>query len=159
MWRTADTNDDACCHVGILLCWCIVVLVYCCVGLLLDEELSCWCIVVLVYCGVGVLSCWCIVALVYCCVGVLSCWCMIITNAVAAIAIILASAVTAAIFIAAATTTIAQRHRPQRSHCSGCCHHPPLRHSNQMAMAWAMVTEAMAMAMRVVNKQWQLWQW
>ena len=53
--RSADTNDDACCHVGILLCWCIVMLVYFCVGVL-----SCWCIVVLVYCCVGVLSCWCI---------------------------------------------------------------------------------------------------
>jgi hypothetical protein len=54
------------------LCWCIVVLVYCCVGLLL-----CWCIVVLVYCCVGVLSCfgvlscWCIVLSVYCHVGLL----------------------------------------------------------------------------------------
>jgi hypothetical protein len=37
------------CHVGVLLCWCIVVLVYCCVGVL-----SCWFIVVLVYCSVGV---------------------------------------------------------------------------------------------------------
>jgi hypothetical protein len=60
------------------LCWCIVVLVYCCVGALL-----CWCIVVLVYSCVGVLSCWCIVVLVYCCVGdcrvsVLSCWCIVV---------------------------------------------------------------------------------
>ncbi len=55
-WRTADTNDDACCHVGILLCWCIVVLVHCCVGVL-----SCWCFAVLVYCCVGVLLCWCVV--------------------------------------------------------------------------------------------------
>ncbi len=43
------------CCVGILLCWCIVVLVYvmlvyCCVGVLLP-----WCIVVLVYYRVGVL--------------------------------------------------------------------------------------------------------
>ncbi len=75
----------------------------------------------------------------------------IVTNAVAAAAVILASAVAAAVFIAAAATTIAQRRRPQRSHCSGCRHHPPLRHGNQMAMAWAMATEAMATATRVVD--------
>ncbi len=56
-----------------VLCWCIVVLVYCCVGILL-----CWCIVVLMHCHVGVLSCWCIAVLVYCCVGVLSCWCIVV---------------------------------------------------------------------------------
>jgi hypothetical protein len=67
------------CHVGILSCWCIVVLMYCCV-----DVLSCWCIVMLVYCGNGVLLCfcfllcWCIAMLVYCCVGVLSCWCIIV---------------------------------------------------------------------------------
>jgi hypothetical protein len=49
----------------------IVVLVYCCVGVL-----SCSCIAVLAYCCVGVLSCWCIVMLVYCHVGVLSCCCI-----------------------------------------------------------------------------------
>jgi hypothetical protein len=48
---------------------------------------------------------------------------VIVTNAAAAI---LASAVMSAIFIAAAAITIAQCHHPQHSHCSGCCHHPPL---------------------------------
>ncbi len=86
--RTADTYDDACCHVGILSCWCIVVLVNCRVGVLLCwcifmlvychvGVLSCWCIVVLVYWRVDVLLCWCIVVLVYCRVGVLSCWCIV----------------------------------------------------------------------------------
>jgi hypothetical protein len=74
----------------------------------------------------------------------------IITNAVATIAVSLASAVTAAIFIAAAATTIAQCHCPHCSHYSGCCHRPPLHHRNQTAIAWAMATEAMAMATRVV---------
>jgi hypothetical protein len=78
----------------------------------------------------------------------------IITNAVAAVAVILASAVAAAIFITAAATTIAQRCCPQRSHCSGCHHHPPLWHSNQTAMAWAIAVEAMATTMRVVGEQW-----
>ncbi len=167
LWRTADINDDACCHVGILSCWCIVMLVYCCVGVLSCwcivvlvyfhvGVLSCWCIVVLVYCHVGVLSCWFIVVLVYCCVGVLLCWCMIVTNAIAAVAIVLASAVVASVFIATATTTIAQRHCPQHSHYSGCRHHPPLQHSNRTGMAWAMAMEAMATAMRVVDKQWWL---
>jgi hypothetical protein len=55
------------CRVGVLSCWCIVMLV----------VLSCWCIVVLVYCPVGALLCWCIVVLVYCRVGVLSCWCIV----------------------------------------------------------------------------------
>jgi hypothetical protein len=50
--RTSDTNDDACRHVGVLSCWCIVVVMYCHVGVL-----SCWCIVMLVYSRVGVLSC------------------------------------------------------------------------------------------------------
>jgi hypothetical protein len=50
----------------------------------------------------------------------------IITNAVAAVAIVLASAVMAAVFIAAAATAIAQHRCPQRSHCSGYRHHPPL---------------------------------
>jgi hypothetical protein len=59
----------------------------------------------------------------------------------------------------AAATTIAQRHCPQCSHCSGYCHHPPLQHCNQTAMVWVMATEAMAMATRVVGKQWQDWQW
>jgi hypothetical protein len=58
-----------------------------------------------------------------------------------AIAVVLASAVATAVLNAAAATTIAQCHCPQRSHCSGCCHHPPLQHRNQMAMAWAMATE------------------
>ncbi len=55
------------CCVGVLSCWCIVLLVYCCVGVL-----SCWCtvvlwcIVILVYCRVGILSCWFIVVLIYC---------------------------------------------------------------------------------------------
>jgi hypothetical protein len=84
---------------------------------------------------------------------------VIVTNAIAAVAVVLASAVMAAIFIAAAATTIAQRCCPQRSHCSSYRHHPPLWHSNQMAMAWVMATEAMATTMRVVDKGWQLWQW
>jgi hypothetical protein len=67
----------------------------------------------------------------------------IVTNAVAAIAIVLASAVAAAIFIAAAAITIAQRR------ISGCRHCPPLQHRNQMAIAWAMAKEAMAMETRV----------
>jgi hypothetical protein len=50
----------------------------------------------------------------------------IITNAIAAVAVVLASAVPATTVIAAANTMIAQRCCPQRSHCSGCCHHPPL---------------------------------
>jgi lysylphosphatidylglycerol synthetase-like protein (DUF2156 family) len=54
----------------------------------------------------------------------------IVINNVGTVAVILASAVVAAVFIAAATTTIAQFCYPQRSHCSNCCHHPPLRHSN-----------------------------
>jgi hypothetical protein len=65
------------CHVGVLWCWCIVVLVYCCVGYCRGGALLCWCIVVLVYCRVSVLSCWCIVVLVYCHVSVLSCWCIV----------------------------------------------------------------------------------
>ncbi len=40
----------------------------------------------------------------------------IVTNAVAAVAVVLAYAVVADILNAAAATTIAQRHRPQRSH-------------------------------------------
>jgi hypothetical protein len=51
---------------------------------------------------------------------------VIVTNTIAPIAFILASAVAAALFITAADTTIAQCHCPQHSHCSGCCHHPPL---------------------------------
>jgi hypothetical protein len=78
----------------------------------------------------------------------------IVTNAVGTVAVVLASAVVAAVFIAAAATTIAQCRRPQRSHCSGCHHHPPLRHSNRTAMVWAMATEAMAMATRVVDERW-----
>jgi hypothetical protein len=62
----------------------------------------------------------------------------IIINPVAAIAVVLTSAVNAAVFIAAATTTIAQHC------CSGCLHCPPLWHRNQMAIAWAMAMEAMA---------------
>jgi hypothetical protein len=58
----------------------IVMLVYCCVGVLLCWCVVFWCIVVLVYCHVGVLSCWCIALLVYCCVGVLSCWCTVHDN-------------------------------------------------------------------------------
>jgi hypothetical protein len=81
----------------------------------------------------------------------------IVTNAFAAITIVLASAVAAAVFIAATNPTIPQRCCPQRSHCSGCCHHPPLQHCNQTAMAWVMVTEAMAMATRVAGKGWQQW--
>jgi hypothetical protein len=76
--RTADTNDDTCCHVGILSHWCIVVLVYCCVGYCCVGVLLCWSIVMFVYCRVGVLSCCCIVVLVYCCVSVLSCWCIVL---------------------------------------------------------------------------------
>ncbi len=80
---------------------------------------------------------------------------VIVINAIATVAVILASAVVEAVFIAAAATTITQCCRPQRSHCSGCCHHPPLGHSNQMAMAWVMVwgmvMEAMATATRVVG--------
>jgi hypothetical protein len=86
----------------------------------------------------------------------------IVTNAVAVAAaatIVLASAKTAAILIAAAATTIAQRHRPQCSHCSGCHHHPPLQNRNQTAMVWAMAMEAIAMATRVAGEQWQHWQW
>jgi hypothetical protein len=64
----------------------------------------------------------------------------LITNAVATVAVVLTSAVAAAIFIAAATTTITQRHCPQRSHCSGCQQRPPLQHHNQTAIAWAMAT-------------------
>jgi hypothetical protein len=71
----------------------------------------------------------------------------IVTNAVAAIAVVLASAVTAAVIIAAAATTITQCHCPQCSHCSGFCHHPPLQHYNQMAMVWAMAMKAMATLM------------
>ncbi len=74
----------------------------------------------------------------------------IVTNAIATIAVVLASAVAAAVFIAAAATTIAKRCRPQRSHCSGCCHHPSLQHSNQKMMVWAMANEAMATGTRVV---------
>jgi hypothetical protein len=65
----------------------------------------------------------------------------IVTNAGAVVAIVPASAVAAAIFIAAATTTIAQHRCPQHSHCSGCCHDPPLQHSNRMAVAWVMALE------------------
>jgi hypothetical protein len=54
----------------------------------------------------------------------------IVINAIGTVAVVLASAVVAAIFIAAATTTISQCRRPQLSHCSGCHHHPPLQHSN-----------------------------
>jgi hypothetical protein len=50
----------------------------------------------------------------------------IVTNAVAAVATVLAFAVMAAVFFAAAATTITQRHCPQHSNCSGCCHHPSL---------------------------------
>jgi hypothetical protein len=50
----------------------------------------------------------------------------IVTNAVAAVALFLASTVTAAVFIAAAATTIAQHCCPHRSHCSGHRHHQPL---------------------------------
>jgi hypothetical protein len=81
----------------------------------------------------------------------------IVTYAIAAIAAILASAVVEVIFIAAATTTVAQCCCPQCSHCSSCHHHPPLQHRNQMAMAWAIATEAIAMATRVVGEQWQQW--
>ncbi len=59
-------------RVGILLWWRIVVLVYCRVGVLLY-----WCIVVLVYCCVGVLSCLCIIVFVCCRLGILSCWCIV----------------------------------------------------------------------------------
>jgi hypothetical protein len=78
----------------------------------------------------------------------------IVTNAVGTVAVVLASTVVAAIFIAAAITTIAQCHRPQLSHCSGCRHHPPLQHTNQTAMVWTVATEVMAMATRVVDEQW-----
>jgi hypothetical protein len=83
----------------------------------------------------------------------------VVTNAVAAVAIVLASAVAAAIFIPAADTTIAQRCCPQRSHCSGCPHNPSLRRHNQTAMVWAMATEVVATVTRAVGKQLQQWQW
>jgi hypothetical protein len=83
----------------------------------------------------------------------------IVINAVAAVALVLASTVAAAIFIIAAATTIAQRRRPQCSHCSGCHHLPPLRHINQTSMAWAMAMEAMAKVTRLVGERWQQWQW
>jgi hypothetical protein len=54
----------------------------------------------------------------------------IVTNAIAAVAVVLASTVAAAIFIAAATTTIAQRRHPLHSHSSGCHHQLPLQHGN-----------------------------
>jgi hypothetical protein len=76
----------------------------------------------------------------------------IVTNTIAAIAIVLATTVTAANCIAAADTTIAQCRCPQRSHYSGCRHHPPLQHRNQMAMVWVMVTEAMATVTRVAGE-------
>jgi hypothetical protein len=82
----------------------------------------------------------------------------LVTNAVATVAIILASAVAAAIFIGAAATTVAQRCCPWGSHCSGCCHRPPLGHRNQMAIAWAIAMEAIAMATGVAGKQLQQWQ-
>ena len=47
--------------------WCIVLLVYCSLGVLFS-----WCIVLLVYCSLGVLFSWCIVLLVYCSLGVFS---------------------------------------------------------------------------------------
>jgi hypothetical protein len=73
----------------------------------------------------------------------------IVTNAVAAVTVVLASAVTAATVIAAAATTITQRHCPQCSHCSGCCHcPPPLQHCNQTVMVWVMAMEAMVTAAR-----------
>jgi hypothetical protein len=50
----------------------------------------------------------------------------IVTNAIGTVTVVLASAVMAVVFIAAATNTIAQCRCPQRSHCSGCHHHPPL---------------------------------
>jgi hypothetical protein len=50
----------------------------------------------------------------------------IVTNAFAAVAVILTYTVTAAVFIAAAATTIAQCHCPQHIHCSNCCYHPSL---------------------------------
>ncbi len=50
----------------------------------------------------------------------------IVTNTVAAVAVVLSSAVMAAAAIAAAATTITQRHCPQCSHCSSCSHRPPL---------------------------------
>jgi hypothetical protein len=77
----------------------------------------------------------------------------IVTNAIAAVAIVLASAVMAAVTIAAAATTITQSHCPPCSHCSSCCHHPPLQQRNQKAMAWAMSMEVMAMVMRVAGEQ------
>jgi hypothetical protein len=83
---------------------------------------------------------------------------VIITNVVAAVAVVLASTVMAAIFIAAAATAIFQCHCPQRSHCRGCHLCPPLQHRNQMAMTFGMAKEAKAMATRVAGKQWQ-WQW
>jgi hypothetical protein len=84
----------------------------------------------------------------------------IVTNAVAAVAavaLVLTSTVGAAVFIAAAATTIAQRRCSQRSHCSGCRHRHPLLHRYQMTMALVMAKVAMATATRVVGEQWQ-WQ-
>jgi hypothetical protein len=78
----------------------------------------------------------------------------IVTNAVDAVAFILAFAAVAAVFIAAAATTILQCRCPQHSHCSGCCHHPSLQHSNQTAMAWASGGQAIAtMAMVTATKR------
>jgi hypothetical protein len=51
--------------------------------------------------------------------------------------------------------TIAQRQYPQCSHCSGCRHHPPHQHRNQMTMALAMAKEAMVTATRVAGEQWR----
>jgi hypothetical protein len=82
---------------------------------------------------------------------------VIVTNAVAAVALVLDSTAAAAVFIAAADTTIAQRHCPQRSHYCGCPHCQPLQHRYQTAMALVMAKEAMATAKRVVGEQGQ-WQ-
>jgi hypothetical protein len=76
----------------------------------------------------------------------------IVTNPVATITIVLASAVAAVVFTTATATTITQHCFPQRSHNSGCRYCPALQHHNQTAIAWAMATEAMAMAMRVAGK-------
>jgi len=63
----------------VLLCYCVAVLLCCCVTVLLCycvAVLLCCCVTVLLCCCVTVLLCYCVAVLLCCCVTVLLCYCV-----------------------------------------------------------------------------------